>query len=565
MLSKFKEFSINEEVGMKKLAQIVKEHKEKHGKNFEIWFHQDADGIFSCLCMKKILEDYGLFMVDCHIIQYGGIEFAVKNKMPGSLACLVDFAHSSPMYIIHTDHHSSQSGVDKKSSNYFKPARSNAETISGEISHSDIFTDTDIELIKTVDSADFLRNKIKPEDIQKSIFSYDKSLSPTRNRFLMGLVVNRLLLAFKNKRITVESLDKKHKHTNKNLLECLAIDSKPSLYSLFNNLKHYIKDAVSLEWDRSLRKHNVPKKLATPEELAKNLESYIKTRKRSFVDDYGNEQSHKDIDYDEKYKIIKQYGIGSVFNTGAYDRYVVFKNFPEADFVCTIFPMGLIQVSCNPFKEKVLKEVNLGEISKEVLSKFKYQFSNINISISDVKRINEDEIAKMKTKYGDNYQAIGFTFNDLLAFYKDEIIYLPGRASGDMKTRAKLDLSDESKKEVASIKRCLNKPFDKWSREDREEMDWMRIPIWTLIEANSGGHPSITNITSLNYLSCRKDLITRLFKTDNYTDIMRLIADKFVECLQQKIDMIKSGQKVVYDIGDVKLGGEVLLENKKKA
>jgi len=78
------------------------------------------------------------------------------------------------MFHIQSDHHDKQVGAEDTESTYFKSARSNVEIISGEISYSDIFTDTDLQLIRTIDSADFFANDIKPEDVQNSIFKYQK-------------------------------------------------------------------------------------------------------------------------------------------------------------------------------------------------------------------------------------------------------------------------------------------------------------------------------------------------------------------------------------------------------
>lgn len=554
MIKKYLNFRLNEESGIKNINQIISNHKE-FSNDFEIWFHQDLDGVCSALAMKKYIEDYGLKLIDSHIIQYGGLEFAIKNKRSGSMCCLVDFAHGKGMFQIHSDHHDKQTGVETKNTS-FKPARSNVETISGEISPGDVFTSTDIKLIQTVDSADFLKNNITPEDIQNCLFSYKKELTPSRNRFLMGLVVNRLLLVFKSKRITVTSLDGKRNHINKNLLECLVLDSSPSLYSIFNNLKHYMNTAVSLEWSMSTRSHATPKKLATEEEITNNLMEYIETRK-----EFSGKIKHKDIDFIKDYNIVKQYGIGSVFKSGSYDRYIVFKNFPEADFVCTIFPMGLIQVSCNPFKEKKLKEINLGAIAREVLGKFKYQLSNINIPLTEIKRISEDEIEKMKNKYGEDYEAVGFQFSDLLAFYKDLIIVLPNRKSGDLKTRSKLNLDNEIDPDVKLLKEWMNKPFSVWTNKIKEEIGWLKIPIWNIIEETSGGHPSITNIQSLNYLGSRKDLLKILFKTENYTDVMKLIADEFIKVLKEKIDAVRKGKKIEYQTSGVNLKSNAIAEN----
>lgn len=536
---------INEETGIRNIKSIIDDHKKNHGVNFEIWFHMDLDGVTSALAMKNYLEKYGLKCVDAHIIQYGNIEYAVKNKRPDSMGVLVDYAHFRTLFTIATDHHSGQAGTTSDyGASYAKPSKSNVETISGEISNSDVFTPGDVKLIQTVDSADFLKYGITPEDIQKSVYSVRPELSGEKNRFLMGFVVNRLLLVYKTKRISCRSLDGKRDHINRNLLECMVMDCAPSLFSMYNNIKHYMNSAVSLEWDRRQRKHNVAKKLATPEEIADNLSKYIKSRKES-----------PDVNYDPEYKIVYQYGIGSVFDPGSYDRYVVFKNNPDAEFVCTVFPMGLIQVSCNPFKEKRLKGVDLGAIAKEILDKYKYQLSNINVPINDIKKINESEIENMRKKYGPDYQGVGFTFEDLKMFYDKDIIFL----DKDGKTRCKLDLSNPGKYQDVydSIKKCVQTPYENWTDADKAEMQKYKIPILRIIEQMSGGHPSITNIQGLNYLACRKDLLKRLFNTDEYTSVMKLLAKEFINNLKQKIDLSEAGKKVDYVDSDLKLVGDL--------
>ena len=267
-MKKYTEF-VNEEVGLRNIKAITKGYKE-----CEIYFHKDLDGVTSALAMSVFLKNYyQIETVDCHIIQYGGLEYAVKNGRPDTLKVLVDFAHGKPMFHIQSDHHDKQVGAEDTESTYFKSARSNVEIISGEVSYSDIFTAQDIKMIQTIDSADFLRNNIKPEDVQNSIFKYEKAETPQKNRFMMGLVVNRLLLAYKNKRITVKSLDGKRDHINKNILECLLLDSTASLYSMFNNIRHYINNAKTS--DKLGR-------LATPEEIKTNLTNYIERMK-----DYG--------------------------------------------------------------------------------------------------------------------------------------------------------------------------------------------------------------------------------------------------------------------------------------
>lgn len=565
MITKYNQYLelVKEESGIRNINKLIDDHKNLTNSNdFEIWFHQDLDGVTSALAMKSFLEKRGMTMVDCHIIQYGGMEYAIKNKRPNSMAVLVDFAHFKTMFTIGTDHHTSQSGMVSGSSNT-KPTRSNVETISGEISPFDIFTSGDIELVKTVDSANFLKYNINPDDLQNSIFLINPKLSAEKNRFMMGFVVNRLLLVFKNKRINVKSLDGKRDHINRNLLECLVLDCNPSLISMYVTIKHYMDNALSLEWDRAQRKHNVPKKLATSEEIIDNLNKYIKSR-----------VNNREVLFDPKYKIVSQYGIGYVMDSGSYDRYVVFKNNPDADFVCTVFPMGLIQVSCNPFKEKVLKNIDLGAITIELLNRYKTTLSNIFISISDIKRMNEDEITKMKTKYGSDYNPIGFTFDDIKAFYKDKLQYLPNRKSGDMKTKAIINLMNDQDPVVIEIFNCMNKPYASWSDWERQEMSWIKVDVFSIIRVNSGGHPSITNIQGLNYLGTRSELLKRVFsealrtqlnynnvENIEYMDIMKLLAHEFLNILRSKIDSINVGNQVFYQNSDIELKGGITTES----
>jgi hypothetical protein len=553
MIKKYVEY-IKEEVGMKNLKSITKGHKE-----CEIWFHKDLDGVVSGISMKEFLKNYyQIKTIDCHTIQYGGLEYAVKGGQPDTLKILVDFAHGKPMFHIATDHHDKQSGAEDTKSTYFKQARSNVETISGEISYADIFTHGDIELIKTVDSANFLANDIKPEDVQNAIFSPDKSVSPAKNRFMMGFVVNRLLLAYKNKRITVKSMDGKRNHINRNILECLTLDSTGSLYSMFNNLKHYINSAKT--GDKLGR-------LATPEEITDNLNAYIDRMKNySFVEDpntgdvteydptnwrhknllSSGVQIEKGVHFDEEYNIVTQYGGGSMIKPGSYDRYVVFKNNPEADFNCIAWPMGLLQVSCNPFKEKKLKEINLGEIAKEVLAKHESVLKRFYVSLESIKKEFEtsQDWKSMSKAEGEDYKGVGFKFSDLEAFYKD-CLYA--------KKDGKIDNVDINEKE---LRQGMDTLFMDLTPDQKFYLSNIKIPAWELIIRNSGGHPSITNITGFNFLKYNKAALKIAYNTENYVDVLKMMAKDFVNVLKVKIDTAKEGGEVEYDTKGVQLLGQ---------
>lgn len=609
-MKKYVEF-IKEEVGLRNISKFAKLHKTA-----EIYFHKDLDGVTSALAMKEFLKNYyQIETVDCHIIQYGGLEYAIKDHQPGNLAVLVDFAHGKPMFHIQSDHHDSQVGAGETDSTYFKSARSNVEIISGEISYNDIFTSTDLKLIQTVDSADFFRNDIKPEDVQNSIFKYEKSESAEKNRYLMGFVVNRLLLAYKNKRITVKSLDGKRTHTNKNILECLVLDSTASLYSIFNNIRNYINNAKT---------RDKKGELATPEEIKANLTNYIERMKNySFVEDEQGEtheisnnelkvlrvinnkresdldniakqldmsleeleesieklkfkkylfwsdrnnnyfvgnfgkkvlqgkKAIKGVHMDEEYNILIQYGGGNMFAPGSYDRYTPFKNYPEAEFLCIVWPMGLIQVSCNPFKEKALKDVNLGEMAKEVLAKHEPILNKFYVSLESVKYEFEtsQDWKKMKKEEGEDYQGVGFKYSDLEAFYSD-CVYTQEESN-----IVNFDIKDNR------LKNAMNIVYEDLSNQQKEYLRNLKIPVWEIIKRNSGGHPSITNISGLSFLKYNKKALNKFYGTDKYVDVLKKLARELVNNLKEKIDIAKEGGEVKYDTGNVELTGGDLNEN----
>jgi hypothetical protein len=538
--------------GIKKIRKIRKNYNEA-----ELYFHQDLDGVTSYLAMKSYLESHRIKVKDSHVIQYGSLEFNVKNTKEGRLPVLVDFAHIKDIFVIATDHHDNQAGANYSMSTNFKKSRSNVETISGEISSSDVFEPIDIELIKTIDSADFVKWNLTPEDIQESCFKLDKKLTASQNRFKLGLVVNRLLLALKNKRIKVLSLDKKLDHHNRNLLECLVSDATPSLYSLYLNLKHYINNAICFEYNHDMRSYHDPVNLPTQEQIKENLFNYILTRKE-YVLQGENIVKNNTLYYNDEYKIVKQFDIGETFKTGSYDRYVVFKNFPESEWVCSIYKMGLIQIACNPFNP-IKHNIHLGEITKELLEKWKTVFQNFRIPITAVKRIAEEESFKLKQKYA-NYKPIGFTWNDLITFYGDSILYQPNRIDGDLKTIANLDINNLSDTEVQYVKQTMNKLYSDWNFVERQEMMNYKISAYSILKIMSGGHSSITNLQGFNYLEERPDAIQKFFGgikiqkfnqngemyykyISNSEDLLHFFATEYIQILksalkQPKIDLV---------------------------
>ena len=165
---------------------------------------------------------------------------------------------------------------------------------------------------------------------------------------MMGLVANKLLLAFKNK---------------PDFLKKLVMNAKPSLQSILLN----IKDIMEKEG------------YASVDQLLKNQEYYIQSRKE------------KGVTYEDG--IISQYGLGPTMKSGGYDRYTPFINHPDAEFLVTGLPMGMVQASCNPYKKgRALKGVDLGEIKNEVLEKFRPELERQRVSFATLKRISEMDI-----------------------------------------------------------------------------------------------------------------------------------------------------------------------------
>jgi hypothetical protein len=457
------------ESGLRDIKALAKRYPKA-----EIYFHQDLDGVTTAVSMKEYLKNNGIDVVDAHIIQYGDKEFAVKkNDATGdTMPVLVDFAHGKPMFVIHTDHHDRQAGAEDTKSTSFRSSRSNVETISQIVSPKDIFPSPDILLISTVDSADFAKYDITPDEVVNYLFRIDKDKSLQKNKMLLGFVINKLILAFKNK---------------PGFLESLVMNSNPSLMSILTNIKDWMK------------KTNAP----APEELQKNAEDYRETMKG-----YPKVEDN----------VIFQYGGGSMFKPGSYDRYTPFRNNPEADFLIMAWPLGLVQASCNPFKkERELKGVNLGEIAQEVLGKWEGQLKQRTIPLSTIKWISESS-----KDFGP--ESVGFTFKDFKALYGDKFTTMEG-----------------GEEILDHIQEMMETPFTELPEEHKEMLDKIGINAWDLIQANSGGHKCITNISGLNYMGRSKRPPQGKYKYDSEKDdspsvkFTKMIAAEFERKLKEKI------------------------------
>lgn len=442
----------------------------------KIYFHQDLDGVTSALGMKEYLESNGIKVVDAEIIQYGDKEFSIKklDAAGDTMPVLVDFAHGKPMFKIHTDHHDRQAGAEDTKSKSFRSARSNIETISQVLSPKDIFPSDDIKLISTVDSANFKPYGIKPRDVMNYILKLDKEGTLEKNKMALGLLTNKLLLAYKNK---------------PNFMEELVMTSSPSLMNIYQNIKKIAKE----------------RRFASPEEMAKNQDIYIKSQKES-----------PNVVFEDG--IIKQYGGGSLFKPGSYDRYTPFENYPDANFLIIAWPLGLVQASCNPFKEdRALKGIDLGEIKDEILEENKGWMKKEMVPLSTLKWISETSVGP---------ESVGFTSSDLKAFYMDKV------QAGNEEYLSRLD-------------QIMDKKFSELNEDELTILDSFAIPFYDLVVENSGGHKCITNLSGLNYLRRSKRPPQGDYKREPGTEAkfvqgVKFFQDQFFEKLKGRIQGVET-------------------------
>lgn len=445
----------------------------KHFKKGVCYFHQDLDGVTSAIAMKSYLEQYGIKTVDAIMINYGNMEFTVRTPPRGVLVYAVDWAHAKPLFHIWTDHHDSEHiGSPKGASVSFVKSPANATHISMTISPRDIFPSKDLEMISTVDSADFAKKGLTPDDIMRAVFKVNLDFDVEKNHQAMALATNKLILSYKNK---------------KGFLEELVLSAKPSLISIYNTTKRLAKKAG----------------YSPPEEIEANQAAYNKAQREKMVDgtlkDIKGLKGGQSIQVDN---VVVQYGGGSMGRGKQYDRYTVFKNHPTADFLVIGWPMGLIQASKNPFKGGDTP-IHLGDlVLGKIMNKYKSKLQSKVIELSYMKQIYERDIEK-KGLIG----AIGFTFDDFInTFTRDQVKGID------------LDKTGSWKDIVQDI---TNKKWKDLSPKQKNILKKISVNAWDIIMSQSGGHKAITNLTSLNFIG------------KGYTDLMKQIMMEIAKELQK--------------------------------
>ena len=206
--------------------------------------------------------------------------------------------------------------------------------------------------------------------------------------------------------------------------------------------------------------------------------------------------------------------------SGGYDRYTPFINHPDAEFLVTGLPMGMVQASCNPYKkERALKGVDLGEIKNEVLEKFRPELERQKVSFGTLKRISEMD---------SDQTSVGFTFKDFIAIYGDSPSL---RVNGTEKLIKYLEYKSQDL-------------FKSIPVEDRKVFNKVSVNGYDVIMANSGGHKCITNISGINYLySNAKFQEPEQRIRNSYIELLKDIQAEFVRTLKEKIEQSKTVQE----------------------
>lgn len=439
---------------MQNITKIAKKYDKAVG-----YYHVDLDGVTSAIGMRTYLENYGIRTVKLNPVQYGSPEYAMAKPLDDHLIWMVDFANGKDFVKIHTDHHDRQTGVMKHVSTDFTQAASNAETISNKISPKLIFPPKDLEIISIVDSAKYSQNDISVDTVMGADFAVDLSKGVDANRLAMGLTVNKLILANKNK---------------KGFLEYLIQTARPSLLSIYTILLYLIRI----------------NKIRSPEYVSVNMKGYIEVQGSNMK---GNDVDPVDLlngDSTLWGNTIVQYGGGDMKRI--YDRYTPFKLYPDADYLCMGWPMGLVQVSKNPFKKGESPCDLASVVNGDILGSWKPKLQGMRVNVDDLKRRYEFDVK--------GWDSIGFKFEDLVALYE-------GKLNG-------INIYADSKFNDM-VKDIMKVPHWKLSIRQRDILKLIDLNLYDIVDIQSGGHTNITNVSGINfYGKGYVDLILKPFMRD---------------------------------------------------
>jgi hypothetical protein len=262
------------------------------------------------------------------------------------------------------------------------------------------------------------------------------------------------------------------------------MNSKPSLVSMFGVI-------VGLAKKEGYK---------APEQIEAGGEIY-KTQREEKKIDTGTPNDIPSMGNGESVLIgstIFQKGGGFMGGKNQYDRYTIFSIHPSAHYLITQWPMGLIQVSGNPFSP-LTNNTHLGDlVMKNVMPAFKSKLEAEKVSLDRVKYTYERDIAKKSIE-----GAVGFNWKDFVALFDKQIQGLGSEKWDNMVQ----DISD--------------KPYASLSKKQRDIIGKIYVSAWDLIMASSGGHKNITNMSGFNFLKDTKGIMN-----DISVAIAKLMKDK---------------------------------------
>ena len=152
------------------------------------------------------------------------------------------------------------------------------------------------------------------------------------------------------------------------------------------------------------------------------------------------------------------------------------------------------------------------------MSKWESQLKQKEISLSTIKWISE-------SGKDFNPESVGFTFKDFVALYGN-----------------KYKTKENGREELTQVGEMMQSPFNELSEEQKEMLDDINVNAWDLIQAGSGGHRCITNVSNLNYLGRSKRPPEGKYKYDSnaedspYVKFTKMVQSEFVKKLQEKIN-----------------------------
>jgi hypothetical protein len=198
------------------------EKKGKKGRYVMIYTHDDMDGIFSAIAIKKYLKDKGFNIIGYGIINYqeGWDVFNIDKEV---INVAVDFAEMHPDIDVYIDHHGEfieGDETDEASKKIGAIKTKTGSAYEGIMDQLGLPIDSLIlDVIDMIDSAKYDHYKVKWTDILD--FDLEKIKNTPKSKLLFASVFNQLL----------------KRGDYRTIIEVIHNVDEPSIYKIFNYIK----------------------------------------------------------------------------------------------------------------------------------------------------------------------------------------------------------------------------------------------------------------------------------------------------------------------------------------